>query len=222
MDWRNQLPPGERERLLSLGLGSTAGSGHRPALIVVDVVDAFLGERPDGAVSESHPIACGPVGWQTLPAIAGLLEQARHAGIPRILTKGSWPEAGSVGGAIKFTQSTEIAQRVHLSGFPTELAPREEEFVLEKTKPSAFFGTSLQTYLTRNGVDTLIVCGTTTSGCVRATVVDGFSMGYRIQVPHDACFDRSAFSHASNLFDMELKYADVLESSTVIERLASL
>jgi nicotinamidase-related amidase len=89
--------------------------------------------------------------------------------------------------------------------------------VVSKAKASAFFGTPLLTHLTRQRIDTLIVAGTTTSGCVRATVVDAMSHGFRVLVAEDACFDRSRFAHAANLFDIQLKYGSVIDTKQATE-----
>ncbi|GMA62762.1 isochorismatase family protein [Alicyclobacillus fastidiosus] len=94
--------------------------------------------------------------------------------------------------------------------FPTAIRPSDGEYVLEKTKASAFFETPLQSYLVREGVDTVVVCGVSTSGCVRASAVDAHSHGYATFVIEDCCFDRSYFAHCTNLFDLNAKYAHVL------------
>jgi nicotinamidase-related amidase len=93
---------------------------------------------------------------------------------------------------------------------PDLIRPRPGEVVIQKTKPSAFFGTPLASYLTGLGVDTVLVTGTTTSGCVRATVVDAFSNNFRTLVVEEAVFDRGDLPHKANLFDMHSKYADVI------------
>jgi len=94
--------------------------------------------------------------------------------------------------------------------------------VVLKQKPSGFFGTNMASYLTLLGCDSVIVTGTTTSGCVRATVLDAFSLNYRIALPEEACFDRSQASHAINLCDMNAKYADVVKTSEILAFLDSL
>ena len=106
--------------------------------------------------------------------------------------------------------------------FVTEVAPREGDILLPKKHPSAFFGTPLASYLINLGADTLVVTGCTTSGCVRGTVVDGFAYNFRIAVPQDAVYDRSATSHAVNLFDMASKYADVMPTADLAARLSEL
>ena len=100
------------------------------------------------------------------------------------------------------------------------VAPEPGDVVFEKQNPSAFFGTDLHERLSAQGVDTVIVCGTTTSGCVRATVVDGMSLGYRVIVPVEAVTDRARTPHRSALFDMGHKYADVVPERDVLSALA--
>jgi maleamate amidohydrolase len=103
-----------------------------------------------------------------------------------------------------------------------EVAPMPQDVTILKTKPSAFFGTPLLSFLIDLKVDTLIVCGVSTSGCVRATVIDAFSNNLRVEVVEDACFDRSEVSHAINLGDMNAKYSDVVPSETVLSYLSTL
>jgi maleamate amidohydrolase len=97
-----------------------------------------------------------------------------------------------------------------------EIAPGARDIVVYKQKPSGFFGTNMASYLTLLGCDSVIVTGTTTSGCVRATVLDAFSLNYRISIAEEGCFDRSQASHAINLCDMNAKYADVIKTAEVL------
>jgi nicotinamidase-related amidase len=103
--------------------------------------------------------------------------------------------------------------------FVAEVAPREGDVLIPKKHPSAFFATPLVSHLIDFGVDTLVVTGCTTSGCVRCSVVDAFSYNFRVLVPSDCVYDRSATSHAVNLFDMASKYADVATAAEVMEKL---
>jgi nicotinamidase-related amidase len=102
------------------------------------------------------------------------------------------------------------------------IAPRPEDIVIEKGKPSVFFGTLLSSYLVDLQADSIIACGTTTSGCVRATVIDGFSLNFRMSVVEECTFDRGQASHAINLFDMHQKYADVVPLAETLEFLRQL
>ena len=106
--------------------------------------------------------------------------------------------------------------------FVPEVAPREQDILLPKKHPSAFFGTPLVSYLVDLGVDSLVVTGCTTSGCVRGSVVDGFAYNFRCTVPIECVYDRSATSHAVNLFDMAAKYADVKPVAEVMAELRAL
>jgi maleamate amidohydrolase len=100
-----------------------------------------------------------------------------------------------------------------------ELTPVKGELVLRKTQPSAFFGTGLAPWLVQQGADTLIVAGCTTSGCVRATVVDGLSNNFRCIVPRDCVGDRALGPHEANLFDMAQKYADIMDRDEILAAL---
>jgi nicotinamidase-related amidase len=98
----------------------------------------------------------------------------------------------------------------------TMIAPGPKDIVIKKQKPSGFFGTNLASYLTLLGCDSVIVVGTTTSGCVRATVVDAFSLNYRVILAEEGCFDRSEVSHAVSLCDLHAKYADVVSTAEIL------
>jgi nicotinamidase-related amidase len=208
--------------LAASGYGQRSGFGSTPALVVVDVTYDFIGDRPEPITASIRrfPNSCGEAGWEALPRIRALLEDARAAGIPIFFTKdhdasdsvtrGSWTR--------KNARALEVNDPTLKNRIPDEIAPLPDEHVIQKGKPSAFFGTPLASYLIGAGVDSLVVAGTTTSGCVRATVVDAFSLNYRTVVAEDAVFDRFAFSHAASLFDMQAKYADVMTASEIVSR----
>lgn len=207
--WDEFVPPGELERLAARGFGGEVELGERPCLLVVDVTLSFI--------STDYPTGCGQVGWDRLPAIAKLVDTAREQDLVRVFTCGAPDDSVFVGGAVKLSKDPDTARRVHSAPFPPEVAPRDGEYVLHKAKASAFFGTPLLTYLHQRRVDSLVVCGTTTSGCVRATVVDAMSHGFPVVVAEDACFDRSPFAHAANLFDIQLKYGSVVDTVRATE-----
>ncbi|TFD56965.1 isochorismatase family protein [Cryobacterium sp. Hh7] len=219
--WDAIVPQDELDLLQQRGFGGAVTLGERPCLIVIDVVMSFLGRRPGDETGEQFATGCGKVGWDRLPTIVKLLDAARTTGLARVLTKGSPDAAAMVGGAIKLSADPHIARRTHSAGFPVEIEPRADEFVLEKTKASAFFLTPLLTFLHQHNVDSIILVGTTTSGCVRATAVDAASFGYPVVVVEDACFDRSPFAHAANLFDIEMKYGSVVTSDELLQMLAN-
>ena len=194
--------------------------GARPAVVVVDVVQSFVGSRRQTlaeAVAE-FPTSCGPAAWDALPHIRATIEAARRAGAPVIYTTAAPGSAERFGGTVKGELSgmDNPMDWPHAQDIPDEIAPRAGEPVIQKPKASAFFCTPILAYLHRQRVDSLIVTGCTTSGCVRATVVDCFSNGYPTFVVEEACFDRAKLSHGVSLFEMNAKYADVVSVDEAI------
>ncbi|WP_224404038.1 isochorismatase family protein [Pseudonocardia sp. ICBG1034] len=184
------------------GLGGRVGFGNRPALLVVDMTCAFT--DPDAPLG-------GNLGPQ-LAAISALLEPARATDLPVIFSTVGY-EDGLADAGMWIRKIP--ANRTLLASSPgTAVDPllgrRPEESMLVKKFPSCFFGTDLATRLLSAGVDTLLVTGATTSGCVRATVVDACSYGFRTIVVEEAVGDRAELPHAAALFDMDAKYADVV------------
>lgn len=188
--------------------------GSRPALLVVDVVRAFMGE-PGQSLAESvaqWPTSCGPAAWAAMPAIARAVTVAGERGWPIAYTTAMPGAAGHYGGTVKGEAAAMRSpmDRPGAQDIPDEIKPAADALVMAKPKASAFFATPLLAYLVRHHVDSLVVTGCTTSGCVRATVVDGHSWGYPVFVVEEACFDRARLSHGVNLFEMNAKYADVV------------
>ncbi len=212
--WDRYLTDAERAVLRRSGYGAHQGFGERPALLVIDVTVGFVGGRGAGARSnETNPDSCGEAGWQAIEQLALLLAGARAAEIPIIYTRGLDPTPDPIGAgrwADKNSRWFAEGRRTDALEIVPEIAPEGEELVLDKARPSAFFGTPLLSLLIDYGVDSLLVCGTTTSGCVRATVLDAFSLNYRVSVVEECTFDRIEASHAVGLLDMDLKYADVV------------
>lgn len=212
--WEQVFADEERAVYEGMHRGQRQPRGRRPALLVVDVVRAFCGEKGQSMAESvrAWPASCGPHAWEAIPHIRALLEAARAAGAPVIFTTAQPGADHLYGGTVK-GESGAMGSPMARPGaqeIPAEIAPRDGELVLAKPKASAFFSTPLLAYLHRHQVDSLVVCGTTTSGCVRATVVDGFSWGYPVFVAEEAVFDRVRLSHAVNLFEMNAKYADVV------------
>jgi nicotinamidase-related amidase len=149
------------------------------------------------------------VAWKALPFIKRLLEHSRSAGIPIIYTTGdsSFTDVG-----VRTTKAVRNfkGSSVDPHGFIPDIAPREEELVIRKAMASAFFGTTLATYLRRLGADSIILAGTSTSGCVRASAVEAHSLGFSVFPVEECCFDRSQTSHLVNLFEINTRYGTVL------------
>jgi maleamate amidohydrolase len=193
------------------GFGGRVGIGARPALCVVDFVNGF-----------ADPAMFG--GGNIAPAIAntvGLLAAARRIGLPVAFTRVVYAADGSDDCAFvrKVPALTTLTEDAPASHVVPQLAPKAGETILRKTQPSAFFGTGYADLLRRQGIDTVIVTGCTTSGCVRATVVDAMSYDFRTIVARDCVGDRSLQAHDANLFDMEQKYADLMDSAAIIAAL---
>lgn len=221
--WDDVIPLDERETYALAGLGGAAGFGTRPALLVIDVQYRSVGSRPmpiRQAIKE-YPTSCGEAGWHAIAQIAELVWLFRQKMWPVIFPHVA-PKIGQDQGA--FSAKIPGIMRIPPEGynFVREVAPAPGELVLPKTQASAFFGTPLATYLIGAGVDSLVVTGCTTSGCVRASVVDACALNFKSIVPSDAVYDRSPTSHAVNLFDIASKYADVMPTEAAIERLRAL
>lgn len=212
-DWMKLIPEDEIATYRQAGFLGELVVGRHPALIVVDVTMGFCGSQGLSLKDaiEEFPTACGPAAWEAMPRVAALLTLFRTIEKPVVFTCSDLDTGPFTGKATKSKRMRQMPPR--FNDFPAAIAPRAGEWVLKKTKASAFFQTPLPSYLTKQGVDTLVVCGVSTSGCVRASVVDGFSHGYATVVVDDCCFDRSAFAHAANLFDMSAKYASVVSLS---------
>ncbi|RAH97756.1 isochorismatase [Acuticoccus sediminis] len=184
------------------------GFGARPALILIDFAHAYF--DPDCSLYAGVDDA--------LASALRVREAAHAAGIPVILTEVRYQQNGIDGGRF-FEKATPL--KAFVKGAPTAefakgLVPRDDEFVITKQYPSAFFGTSLSSTLTAAGIDSVILTGLTTSGCVRATCIDAVSYGFRTAVVAEACGDRHPGPHEANLFDMNAKYADVVSETETL------
>lgn len=200
----------------SAGYGRSAAPGRHPALLVVDVTYAFTGDKSGGA---DYPLACGPAAWRAVDQIAPLIAAARAGDHPVIYSRNSHRrtkvEAG--GWSAKLRPGSEAA-RAH--EIVAEIAPEPGDLIVTKPKPSAFFSTPLVSWLVQLKVDTVLIAGGTTSGCVRATAVDAFSYNLNPFVVAEATFDRSDTSHRVNLFELDQKYATVVQAASAVAYLS--
>ena len=221
--WDGIISDDEQRAYRAAGFGRPSGMGQRPALLIIDVQYRTVGTtpKPFWEAIEEFPTSCGDVGWAAVGHINRLVAAFRASGWPIVYPYVSRKEPFDTGRlAAKVPALMTVAERGY--AFVAEIAPRDGDILLPKKHPSAFFGTPLTSYLIDLGVDTMIVTGCTTSGCVRGTVVDGFAYNFRAVVPHDAVYDRSATSHAVNLFDMASKYADVMTTAECLVALGKL
>ena len=197
----------------NIGFSDRTGFGSRPAILVIDMCRGITEPGKMYIDMDAH-----------IPCIAAILDAARRVGAPVIFTTVAYhadlSDAGMFGKKARLVQD-------FLYGSPlVDIDPRlpvlESDHLMVKKFPSAFYGTNLQSMLTGVGVDTTVVVGNSTSGCIRATVCDSVSGGFRTVVPEDCVADRAQLSHSVNLFDMDAKYADVVSSAAVVSYLDSL
>ncbi|MYZ49139.1 isochorismatase family protein [Propylenella binzhouense] len=228
--WDSFLTERDKAVIAAAGYGARNGFGQRPALLVIDVTYGFTGDRPEPILESIRRFSnsSGAESWDAIGVIGRLAEACRAKRIPVIYSAGevrpdNWDACSW---SWKNRRSEEAVapapQAFGHNDIVAEIAPAEQDIVIRKQKPSAFFGTQLASYLVYLGCDSVIVTGTTTSGCVRATVVDAFSFNFRSIVVEDGCFDRSQASHAVSLFDLDAKYADVLGSQEVLDYVGTL
>jgi nicotinamidase-related amidase len=221
--WDGIIPEAEQAGYRAAGFGRRSGVGRRPALLIIDVQYRTVGttRMPFAEAIQEFPTSCGEVGWRAVDQIVPLLALFRENGWPVLYPHVSPKEMFDRG---RLADKVPLLMTVPRSSyaFVTEVAPAERDVLLPKKHPSAFFGTPLLSYLIDLGADTLVVTGCTTSGCVRASVVDASAYNFRVVVPHDAVYDRSQVSHAVNLFDMASKYADVMTTGACLDALREL
>lgn len=219
--WAGVITADDEARYEAAGFGKPAGRGTRPALLIIDVQYRTVGDRPEpffDSVRDFYPTSCGEAGWTAVANITPLLAAFRERSLPVLYPHVAPKQAYDAGRlAAKVPAIMDIPDRGYR--FVQEVAPADGDILIPKRHPSAFFATALTSYLIDLGVDWLIVTGCTTSGCIRASVVDAFAYNFHVTVPHDAVYDRSPTVHAVNLFDMAQKYADVVTTTEVLRTL---
>ena len=198
------------------GFGGSLPWGQRPALLLVDFARCYF---EDGSPLKA-PVEAARA------AAAQLADAARTRGIPVIFTRVEYPLDRDAEPARLFRHKIEGLACWEIGNplgrFTEELAPRDGDIVITKQFPSAFFGTDLADRLHAMDIDTVIVSGLTTSGCVRASALDALCHGFAPLVVRDACGDRDERIHEANLFDLAAKYADIVTSADIGSYFASL
>ena len=186
--------------------------GSRPALILIDMVEAYL--KPGSPLYAGIEAA--------VESATRLRAAARAAGIPVIFTNVEYAPGGADGGVFyrKVPALKVFEKGSPLGAFPAVLSPEQGDIVITKRYASAFFATHLAATLTSLGIDTLMIAGVSTSGCVRATALDACQNGFLPFVVREACGDRHAAPHEANLFDLQAKYAEVVNEARALELLA--
>ena len=195
------------------GYGGTSGFGRQPAVVVVDFVNGFADPQQFGGGNIAEAIE----------NTAKLLPAARAASVPIAYTRMVYSDDGADTGVfcLKAPNLATLTEDAPGSQIVDALSPDAGDCIVRKTQPSSFFSTGLAAWLIGKSVDTVIVAGCTTSGCVRATVVDSMSYNFKTIVAVDCVGDRALAPHQANLFDMEQKYADLLTHQEIITRFAS-
>jgi nicotinamidase-related amidase len=226
--WDDVLSDRDRTVFEAAGWGRRAGYGQRPAIMVIDVNYNFCGDRREPileSIKRWH-FSCGERAWDGIDAVQKILRVARRKRLPVIYTTNPRRSDGFDLGVwtLKGTRSDEEVDVMGHKGneIVAEVAPGPDDVFIEKRKPSAFFGTPLMSYLTNMRADSLILTGTTTSGCVRATAVDAMSYDLKVTIPEEAVFDRGELSHKMALFDLHMKYIDVTNLADVLDHLEGL
>jgi maleamate amidohydrolase len=197
------------------GFHGRGGLGSRPALLVVDMSVGFT--------DPASPLVCDLD--EVVVAIQELLRVARAAGLPVIYTTVAYDEGGKQAAAAfidKVPALLTLEAGTRWVEIEPRIAPQADDPVLTKLFASAFFGTTLASLLVGAGCDSVIVAGASTSGCVRATVVDALQHGYRPLVPREAVGDRNPEAHEASLYDIDAKYGDVVSLDEAVDHLEEL
>lgn len=200
------------------GFAARIGWGTRPALLLIDVCKAYWGDGSPLDTRSNPAAAAAPA------AIARLVAAARQGGTPLIWTRVEYTEPDMTDAGLFFCKVPllDVFQRGHelgLADWMPGLEPEAGDVVVSKRYPSAFFATDLATRLRLANIDTLVICGVSTSGCVRATALDAMCFGFRPMVVGEACGDRSPAVHDANITDMNAKMADVIPEHEAVEKL---
>jgi nicotinamidase-related amidase len=221
--WERFLSENDRAHLAASAEHRDYGWGEKPALLLIDIYRGVFGDERVPLLEgiKTWPGYTGPHGWDAAERVKDLIGVCRDTGVPIIHVTGNplvphWSDR--IGVERKAPRDPEAADRLRRRfDIVEQVAPIEGEVVFRKSSPSAFWGTALIPHLRYIDVDTLIVCGESTSGCVRATVVDGCTQRFRMKVVEEGVWDRHELSHAANLFDMHQKYADVISLAETID-----
>ena len=218
--WDAFLTEQDKAHQAYLGPRKPTEFGKNPVVLVIDDYYSVLGLEREPILEsiKTWPSSTGLEGWEAIDQTVGLLDSARKDGVPVIYCHGMegfpspWARRG---GGNRLAHLPEEMRR-KANQIVDEIAPQPGELVIKKSAPSVFQGTPLMFHLNYLGIDTIIACGETTSGCVRASVIDGATNRYRMGVVEECCFDRTQASHWINLFDMNQKYGTVIKKDEAI------
>lgn len=219
--WDGLIPERDQEIYRRAGFAREPIWDGRPALLIVDALWGFIGHRRVDVLEaiDEYPTACGEAGWDGLERTEEVLRFFREAELPVVHVCAS-PGADSVYGATtRSRRNPDTGTGTRAYEIPELIAPVPGEPVVAKSKASGFFRTPLDVLLRNRNVDTVLIAGSTTCGCIRATAVDAHSSGFETIVLSDAVWDRSPFSHAVSLYELSMKYASVVAVDEAIAEL---
>jgi len=215
--WDSLLSETDHKVIENAGYGKARGLGEEPLLMVIDCQYNYIGaDEPILDQQDRWPAGGGDGAWEAVRTTGSLLSEARDSGVPVLYTRNVQKRTvkfDSFAGKSTWNKAATLDD-AEGSRIVSEITPQDDDLVLDKSYASAFFGTPLVTYLVGLGVDTLLICGVSTSGCVRATAVDAVTRGFKVAVVADAVADRIVASHKVALLDMWMKYTDVIDSVT--------
>ncbi len=209
--WLNLIPEEELKGYERFGFGQRIGFGKKVCLMIVDLNNVYT--------NKESTFVYGNLMNRALVNTATMLKTCREKNIPVIYVRSRRDRPSLLGIQAKKwkTVSNANLHKKDCYEFDKSIEPKDDDIIIEKSKPSAFFNTTLENDLKFMGIDTILICGTSTSGCIRSTVMDAFYRDYHIIVPEECCGDRSNHAHINNLFDIDMKYGDVMSMEEVLE-----
>jgi maleamate amidohydrolase len=218
--WKDVVP--ESDLQLYAGWRRETFVGPRPALLAIDLYDLVYrgGAMPPVKINDRHPNTCGVFAHRAIAPTKKLIAAARRVRLPIFFCTQETRPNNRPPGAV----STRRVREVPADGYAIyhEFSVEPDDILICKQRASIFAGTPLSSHLALLGVQSLIVCGESTSGCVRASVVDGYSAGYHVTLVEECTYDRAELTHKVNLFDMHHKYADVMHVDEVLAHLGAM
>jgi len=222
--WDTLLSEEDKQVVIKGGYGKGRGLGKKPLIMVIDVQYNYVGDdKPILEQIDEWPSGGGAAGWRAIENINTLLEKARNKCIPVLYTRNVQKEISFD----SFSNKTDRDQSKYIEGhrgtmIVDEIAPQDGDLVLDKAYASAFYATPILSWLIKLGIDSLILVGGSTSGCVRASAIDAVSRNFNVAVIEECVYDRIQSSHKSSLFDLWMKYCDVINLDSALTYLEPL
>lgn len=217
--WTSYLTEDDKLVIEKGGYGKSRGLGTSPMLVVIDAQYNYVGEdKPVGEQLAEWPSGGGAPAWAAIRRIRPLVEEARSAGVPVLFTRNVQKNlAFDSFGTKSQRDQTKYVEGNRGTFIVDELTPQPGDLTLDKAYASIFYGTPVLSWLVKLRIDSLILVGGSTSGCVRASAVDAVTRNFNVAVVEDCVYDRISISHAAGLLDMWMKYCDVMSSSAISE-----